>query len=150
LSLAGCEGFAIDASVIEADASIRRKAEGKRTAWPEAEEVSRPVREYLDALDQAAAAEAKPATNADDDMPPACHYRSHSRAGFRGGRREMASQVHPHTPSINSTLRPAIAPHRSRRMFSFFRELDRRDVWFSFKRKSATNVRQERNVVIDT
>ena len=68
--LVGGEGFAIDASVIEADASLRRKAEGKRTAWPEAAEVSRPVREYLDALDQAAEAEAKPATNADDDMPP--------------------------------------------------------------------------------
>jgi IS5 family transposase len=68
--LVGGEGFAIDASVIEADASIRRKAEGKLTAWPDEEEVSRPVREYLDALDQAAAAEAKPATNADDDMPP--------------------------------------------------------------------------------
>ena len=68
--LVGGEGFAIDASVIEADAGLRRKAEGKLTAWPEAEDVSRPVREYLDALDQAAAAEAKPATNADDDMPP--------------------------------------------------------------------------------
>jgi transposase len=68
--LVGGEGFAIDASVIEADASLRRKAEGKLTAWPEAEEISRPVREYLDALDQAAATEAKPATNADDDMPP--------------------------------------------------------------------------------
>src|ERR1700691_944075 len=68
--LVGGEGFAIDASVIEADASLRRKAEGKLTAWPEAAEVSRPVREYLDALDQAAAAEAKHATNADDDMPP--------------------------------------------------------------------------------
>ena len=68
--LVGGEAFAIDASVIEADASLRRKAEGKLTAWPEAADVSRPVREYLDALDQAAAAEAKPATNADDDMPP--------------------------------------------------------------------------------
>src|SRR5271156_1131161 len=68
--LVGGEGFAIDASVIEADASLRRKAEGKRTAWPEAADVSRPVREYLDALDQAASAEAKPATNTDDDIPP--------------------------------------------------------------------------------
>lgn len=68
--LVGGEGFAIDASVIEADASLRRKAEGKRTAWPEGEEVTRPVREYLDALDQAAEAEAKPAMNSDDDMPP--------------------------------------------------------------------------------
>ncbi len=68
--LVGGEGFAIDASVIEADASLRRKAEGRLTAWPETAEVSRPVRKYLDALDQAAAAEAKHATNAADDMPP--------------------------------------------------------------------------------
>jgi hypothetical protein len=67
--LVGGEGFAIDASVIEADASIRRKAEGKLRAWPDEAEVSRPVREYLDALDQAIAAEARPATNPDDDMP---------------------------------------------------------------------------------
>jgi hypothetical protein len=68
--LVGGEGFAIDASVIEADASLRRKAEGRPTAWPETAEVSRPVRKYLDALDQAAAAQAKYATNAADDMPP--------------------------------------------------------------------------------
>jgi len=68
--LVGGEGFAIDASVIEADASLRRKAEGKLTAWPDEEDISRPVREYLDALDQAAATEAKPAMNSDDDMPP--------------------------------------------------------------------------------
>ncbi len=48
--LVGGEGFAIDANVIEADASLRRRAEGKPTAWPEAAEVSRPVRKYLDAL----------------------------------------------------------------------------------------------------
>jgi transposase len=68
--LVGGEGFAIDASVIEADAGLGRKAEGKLTAWPQGEEVSRPVREYLDALDQAAAAEAKPATDSDNQMPP--------------------------------------------------------------------------------
>ena len=66
--LIGGEGFAIDASVIEADASLRRKAEGKLTAWPYDEEVSRPVRECLNALDQAVAAEAAPTS--DDDMPP--------------------------------------------------------------------------------
>src|ERR1700734_345983 len=64
--LVGGEGFAIDASVIEADAGLRRKVEGKLTTWPEAEDVSRPVREYLDALDQAVAA----APTSDDDMPP--------------------------------------------------------------------------------
>lgn len=68
--LVGGEGFAIDASVIEADAGLRRKAEGKLTTWPEGEDVSRPVREYLDALDRTAAADAKPTQNPDDDMPP--------------------------------------------------------------------------------
>jgi transposase len=67
--LVGGEGFAIDASVIEADAGLRRKAEGKVTTWPEGEDVSRPAREYLDALDQAAAAETKPTPMPDDDMP---------------------------------------------------------------------------------
>jgi transposase len=67
--LVGGEGFAIDASVIEADAGLRRKAEGQLTAWPDGQDVSRPVREYLAALDQVAAAEAKPAPTPDDDMP---------------------------------------------------------------------------------
>src|SRR5262252_8047356 len=56
--LVGGEGFAIDASVIEADASRGRKVAGKLTTWPETEKITRPVQEYLAALDQAAAAEA--------------------------------------------------------------------------------------------
>jgi transposase len=69
--LVGGEGFAIDASVIEADASRNRKVAGKLTAWPEDETVTRPVREYLDALDAAMAAEADDAASAtDSDMPP--------------------------------------------------------------------------------
>jgi len=65
--LVGGEGFAIDASVIEADASRSRKVEGRPATWPEDEEVTRPVREYLDALDVAAAAITPPP---DGDMPP--------------------------------------------------------------------------------
>jgi IS5 family transposase len=68
--LVGGEGFAIDASVIEADASRGRKVEGKLTTWPEAEKITRPVQEYLAALDQAAAAETAETENADNDMPP--------------------------------------------------------------------------------
>jgi hypothetical protein len=71
--LIGGECFAIDASVVEADASRGRKAEGNLTIWPEAEKVTRPVREYLEylaALDQAAAAEPAETENADNDMPP--------------------------------------------------------------------------------
>ena len=65
--LVGGEGFAIDASVIEADASNGRKVDGKPAVWPEDEDVTRPVREYFEALGAAASAEAAPA---DDDMPP--------------------------------------------------------------------------------
>ncbi|MFZ1430488.1 MAG: hypothetical protein WAS21_27400 [Geminicoccaceae bacterium] len=49
--LVGGEGFAIDASVIEADTSNGRKVDGKPTVWPEDEDVTRPVHEYLDAVD---------------------------------------------------------------------------------------------------
>ena len=73
--LVGGEGFAIDASVIEADASRNRKAPGNPAAWPEDEAVTRPVQEYLDALDAAVPCEAvdaggRPSPGAPDDMPP--------------------------------------------------------------------------------
>jgi transposase len=68
--LVGGEGFAIDASVIEADAGSGHKVDGKLTSWPETEKLTRPVREYLAALDQAAAAEAAKTEDADNDMPP--------------------------------------------------------------------------------
>ena len=67
--LVGGEGFAIDASVIEADVSRGRKAPGKVTIWPDGAEVTRPVREYLAALDRAVAGE-EARVNAPDDMPP--------------------------------------------------------------------------------
>jgi transposase len=56
--LVGGEGFAIDASVIEADASSGRKVDGSLTTWPETEKLTRPLREYLAALNQAAATSA--------------------------------------------------------------------------------------------
>ena len=68
--LIGGEGFAIDASVIEADASRNRRVEGKLTALPDDEEVTRPMREYLDALDMAAAAENAKSDDDGDDAPP--------------------------------------------------------------------------------
>src|SRR5262249_51803344 len=67
--LVGGEGFAIDASVIEADASRGRKVNGKLTTWPEEEEITRPIREYLTALDQAVAETAQ-SEDAHSDMPP--------------------------------------------------------------------------------
>jgi transposase len=67
--LIGGEGFAIDASVIEADASRNRRVEGKLTALCDDQEVTRPVHEYLDALDMATAAEN--ANSGDDGYPMA-------------------------------------------------------------------------------
>jgi transposase len=65
--LVGGEGFAI-ASVIEADASRGRKVDGQPTTWPDDGQVTRPVREYLAALDQAM--EANATRNDNDDFPP--------------------------------------------------------------------------------
>jgi len=48
--LVGGEGFAVDASVIEADASRFRRVEGADVAWTEAEQMRWPVRAYLSAL----------------------------------------------------------------------------------------------------
>jgi IS5 family transposase len=68
--LVGGEAFAIDASVIEADASHNRKVDGKLTTWPEEEKVTRPVREYMAALDQAMEAEPEKIAAKSDDEPP--------------------------------------------------------------------------------
>lgn len=63
--LVGGEGFAIDASVIKADANRARGVPGSEVAqWDKGAAASRAVREYLDALD-----EVNP-TNDDDGEPP--------------------------------------------------------------------------------
>ena len=49
--LVGGEGFAVDASVIEADASRFQRVEGAEVDWTDAQRSHRPVREYLQALD---------------------------------------------------------------------------------------------------
>ena len=49
--LVGGEGFAVDASVIEADASRFARVEGSEVDWTDGQRASRPVREYLAALD---------------------------------------------------------------------------------------------------
>src|SRR5207302_321124 len=54
--LVGGETFATDASVIEADARVMRRTEGKELPddWNDPANITRPVREYLDQLDKAA------------------------------------------------------------------------------------------------
>jgi transposase len=49
--LVGGEGFAVDASVIEADASRFARVEGSEVDWTQTQRSSRPVREYLAALE---------------------------------------------------------------------------------------------------
>jgi transposase len=64
--LVGGEGFAIDASVIKADANRARGVPGSETAeWRKDTAASRAVREYLDALD-----ETNPASDDDEGGPP--------------------------------------------------------------------------------
>jgi transposase len=55
------EGFAIDASVIKADANRQRGVPGAQVVWNRESSLSRPVREYLEALD--AAEEREPPKN---------------------------------------------------------------------------------------
>src|ERR1700689_4643610 len=68
--LVGGEGFAIAASVIEADGSRKPRVDGKLTTLPDDRKIPRPVREYLDALDEAAAVEAAKVDQNDDGPPP--------------------------------------------------------------------------------
>ncbi len=49
--LVGGEGFAVDASVIEADASRFKRVEGSQIDWSDEERARRPIREYLAALE---------------------------------------------------------------------------------------------------
>jgi transposase len=51
VGLVGGEGFAVDASVIEADASRYKRVEGSEVEWTDEQRASRPVREFLDALE---------------------------------------------------------------------------------------------------
>jgi transposase len=51
--LVGGEGFAIDASLVKADANRQHGVPGAEADWTDRQPISRPVREYLAALDQA-------------------------------------------------------------------------------------------------
>jgi transposase len=50
--LVGGEGFAIDASLVKADANRQRGVPGAEADWSDRQSISRPVREYLAALDE--------------------------------------------------------------------------------------------------
>ena len=52
VGLVGGEGFAVDASVVEADASRYQRVAGGDVDWSDEQKAQRPVREYLAALDE--------------------------------------------------------------------------------------------------
>ncbi len=54
------EGFAVDASIIKADASRQRGVAGDEVDWRDPKLSNRAVREYLEALDEEALTEALP------------------------------------------------------------------------------------------
>lgn len=61
--LVGGEGFAVDASLIKADANKQRSADASETVdWDDLARSRRSVREYLDTLDEAAWGAASPTT----------------------------------------------------------------------------------------
>ncbi len=61
--LVGGDGFAVDASLIAADANKQRSVPGsEKTDWPALAQTRRSVREYLDRLDEAAWGAASPVT----------------------------------------------------------------------------------------
>jgi len=49
--LVGSEGFAVDASVIEADASRFARVEGADNDWTDKQQAQRPIKEYLEAIE---------------------------------------------------------------------------------------------------
>jgi len=67
--LVGGEGFAIDTSVIEVDASRNRMVDGKLTTWSDEKKVTRPVRKYVGALDAALEVEAASPREPEDMLP---------------------------------------------------------------------------------
>jgi transposase len=81
--LVGGEGFAVDASVIEADASRFQRVEGAEVDWTPEQRASRPVQEYLSALESE-----NPPINP-DQPPKAMSPSDPSAAWTRRGRHKV-------------------------------------------------------------
>jgi len=75
--LVGGEGFAVDASVIEADASRFERVKGSEVDWTPEQRNSRPVQEYLNALESD-----NPPINPDQDPTAAWTIRGRSKVMF--------------------------------------------------------------------
>ena len=77
------ERFAIDASVIEANASRFQRVEGGEVAWTQDQRSRRPVRDYLAALEDEQSPTRATVVNAQHVGPPV-HVCKYAKCGIRG------------------------------------------------------------------
>ncbi len=99
--LVGGEGFAVDASVIEADASRFKRVEGSEIDWSDEERARRPIREYLTALDSESTGEMLGWLVGHDIDPHRRVSGTCSRASFRPFSTQVSCQG-PHDPAPGS------------------------------------------------
>jgi transposase len=96
--LVGGEAFSVDASLIKADVDRKKRVAGEQPiAWPQAEEASRAVREYLAALDAAH----------DDDKDSGGDVGGSSGSGSRS---RPAKEVSLTDPQAAWVARPGVDP----------------------------------------
>jgi transposase len=94
--LVGGEAFSVDASLIKADVDKKKRVPGDRAvSWPNAEEASHAVREYLAALD---------ATRSDEESGDG------GGSSTRGNRRKPPKEVSLTDPQSTWVARPGIDP----------------------------------------
>jgi transposase len=94
--LVGGEAFSVDASLIKADVDKKKRVPGEQAvSWPNAEEASHAVREYLAALD---------ATRSDEESGDG------GGSSTRGNRRKPPKEVSLTDPQATWVARPGVDP----------------------------------------
>jgi transposase len=104
--LVGGEGFAVDASVIEADASRYHGLAPEEIDWSHVERPSRAVREYLDALDESGAPEAgrkPPKVISPSDPSSAWTAKANKRVQFGYGLNYLIDNEHAIIVDVEAT-----------------------------------------------
>ena len=117
MGLVAGEGFAVDARVIEANASRFQRIEGSEVVWTDAQRASRPVREYLAALDGEHAPtnpERKPKALSPAD--PAAAWTT------RGRHKMMFGYSLNYLIDLANAIIVDVAPHSRRRPVSSFQQ----------------------------
>lgn len=80
--LIGSEGFAVDASVIEADASRFSRIEGSEIEWSDKQLARRAIKKYVDALEETAPTKQKPKALSPTDPAAAWTTRGRNKVMF--------------------------------------------------------------------